>query len=563
MRRQGIKKIEMRQQEKQAKALHELDMMKIKFLTNLSHEFRTPISLILSPTEKLLNEYTDSRLTSQLQMIRRNSKRLLNLVNQLLDFRKLEENELSLNVSDGELVAFVKDLTDSFKDLSESKKIRLVFTSPENKVFARFDPEKIERIIFNLLSNAFKFTPSGGVITIQMTEKPVDEKTSSILIAVSDTGIGIPEEKLQLVFKRFYQTDELPSAINQGTGIGLSISKDLAEMHGGTLEVTSKKGSGSTFTLTILVEKIEEPRLITTGGLNETLYQRLETKDNETQLMANHEGDLPHVLVIEDNEDMRQYLFSSLKTFYKVTEAEDGHTGWQKALSCHPDLIISDISMPHMDGISLSKKIKTDKRTNHIPIILLTALTSQANLLEGLETGASDYLTKPFDFEVLNLKIRNLLKLNKSLKDTYSKQLVVTRNDIEIVSSSEKFLKSVVSYVEENMNNVRFSVDELSHHFNMSRGTLYYKILELTGLPPVEFMRTIKLDKAAVMLEKSDLSVSQIAYATGFATPHYFTKSFKSKFNVLPKDYRKKVKGEEHHELIAKAEEQHSSLEKV
>ena len=549
LRRQGIKKIEMRQQEKQAKALHELDLMKIKFLTNLSHEFRTPISLILSPVEKLLNQYNDSQLTSQLQVVRRNGKRLLNLVNQLLDFRKLEENELTLIVSDGEMVSFIKDLADSFRDLSASKKIDLIFNGPESKFFARFDPEKIERIMFNLLSNAFKFTPEGGRIAVNMDIEPssLNEDNNTVVIIVTDTGIGIPKEKLDLIFDRFYQTDELPSAINQGTGIGLSISKELAEMHGGTITVTSISGKGTTFTLSIPVERSSKHSLIETPGSNKSLYQPIE----KTSVIP-IDGDLLHVLIVEDNTELRHYLSDSLRNFYKVTEAADGNAGWQKALSSHPNLIISDISMPYMDGITLSKKLKGDKRTNHIPIILLTALTSQANLLEGLETGASDYLTKPFDFEVLNLKIRNLLKLNSSLKETYTKQFKVLRNDVEIESSSEIFLKSVVSYVEENMNNVRFSVDELSHHFNMSRGTLYYKILELTGLPPVEFMRTIKLDKAVIMLEKSDLSVSQIAYATGFATPHYFTKSFKAKFNVLPKDYRKKVKAKEDQELVIK-----------
>ena len=540
----------MRQQEKQAKALHELDMMKIKFLTNLSHEFRTPISLILSPVDKLLSQYNDSQLTGQLQVVRRNGKRLLNLVNQLLDFRKLEENELALIVSDGEMVSFVKDLVDSFRDLSASKKINLTFNGPQNKFFARFDPEKVERIMFNLLSNAFKFTPECGTISVNMSVdvQPLIEGHRTVSIAVSDTGIGIPEEKLNLVFDRFYQTDELPSAINQGTGIGLSISKELAEMHGGTISVASVLGKGSVFTLKILVEKSDKVDVIETDSPNKSFDQPI-----EKILAATIDGELPHLLIVEDNAELRHYLSDSLKNLYKVTEAADGNAGWQKVLSVHPDLVVSDVSMPCMDGISLCKKLKSDKRTNHIPVILLTALSSQAALLEGLGTGASDYLTKPFDFEVLNLKIRNLLKLNSSLKETYSKQLKVVRNDVEIESSSEKFLMNVVKYVEENMNNVRFSVDELSQHFNISRGTLYYKILELTGLPPVEFMRSIKLDKAAVMLEKSDLSVSQIAYATGFATPHYFTKSFKAKFNILPKEYRKKVKAEEDQELVVKA----------
>jgi DNA-binding response OmpR family regulator len=248
------------------------------------------------------------------------------------------------------------------------------------------------------------------------------------------------------------------------------------------------------------------------------------------------------ILLVEDNEDFRFYLKDNLRLYYKVAEASDGREGWQKALSQHPQLIVTDISMPHMDGIELTRKIKSDKRTNHIPVVLLTALTGEKEQIKGLETGANDYVTKPFNFEVLNAKIHNLLALNNTLRSTYSKQIKVVSPEIKIQSDDEKLLNTIMIYLEENLTNPQLSVEDLSRHVGMSRSSLYNKILELTGKTPVEFIRSVKLDKAAVLLEKSDMNIAQIAYSTGFSTPHYFSKSFKTKFEMLPSEFMIKMR---------------------
>lgn len=539
IRREGIRKLKIKQAQEEAKTRHELDLMKIKFLTNLSHEFRTPISLILAPAEKLLNQFKDQQLSEQLNVIKRNARRLLNLVNQLLDFRKLEENELKLYLSDGEITSFVKDLIDSFRDLSETKKILLTYNTVPFKVFAKFDHDKIERILFNLLSNAFKFTPTGGQVTVNLAVAETNPANGvyPIILSVEDTGIGLTEDKLALIFDRFYQGDIHTSGVNQGSGIGLSITKELINIHGGKIDVKSSPGKGTIFKVSLFLPALEYSVNEQEADETSVGQQELENTDESDSEQIKQNGSA-HVLIVEDNEELRFYLAGNLKKFYKVTEAANGREGWHKALAVHPDLIVSDITMPFMDGIVLSRKIKADKRTKHIPIIILTALTRQEEELIGLETGVSDYLTKPFNFEVLNLKIRNLLNLNKSLKETYSKQIKVIPADIEIETGSEKFLKNIVIYIEENLNNPRFSVEDLSHQFGMSRGALYSKLLELTGLPPVEFIRSLKLDRAAVLLEKSDFTIGQIAYKAGFATPHYFTKSFKAKFDMLPSEYR-------------------------
>lgn len=539
------------QERKEAERMHELDRLKIKFLTNLSHEFRTPISLILGPVDKLLSQEENRQSYGQLHMIKRNGRRLLNLVNQLLDFRKMEEHELKLHESKGELVSFVKEVSDSFKDLAERKKIDFVFKSGMDQLHTSFDHDKIERMLFNLLSNAFKFTLEGGQIRLELEKLENDASEQSktwVSIKVSDTGIGIPKDKKEKIFERFFQHTTATTILNQGTGIGLSITKEFVKMHGGTINVESEVGIGTTFTI-----RLPFVSLITPKKSSEVLSEKKERNIESEQFkelteevtkvdLLKSKTEMPSVLLVEDNEDFRFYLKDNLRLHYKIFEATNGKEGWQKALAHHPQLIVSDISMPCMDGIELSRKIKSDKRTSHIPVILLTALTGEEDQIRGLKTGASDYITKPFNFEVLNAKIRNLLVLNTTLKNTYTKQIKVVTPDVEIESEDEKLLKNIMLYLEENLTNPQLSVEELSRHIGMSRSSLYSKLLELTGQTPVEFIRSVKLDKAAVLLEKSDMNVAQIGYSVGFSTPNYFAKSFKAKFNMLPSEYMSKMR---------------------
>jgi signal transduction histidine kinase/ligand-binding sensor domain-containing protein/DNA-binding response OmpR family regulator len=555
LRYRSIKKLRkeflLEQQQKEEERVRELDRLKIKFLTNLSHEFRTPISLILGPVDTLLKQQNEKTF-GQLQMIKRNARRLLNLVNQLLDFRKMEEQELKLQESEGELVSFIKETSDSFKDLSERKKISFVFKSHIDQLYTRFDHDKLERIIFNVLSNAFKFTLEGGKISLELERVPYppDQYKAWVSIKISDTGIGIPQDKKEKIFDRFFQNLTATSVLNQGTGIGLSITKEFVQMHGGNIEVESEHEKGTTFfihlpftpTTTTSVATSDDKELLQEPEPHETTQgEKQSAKINELSA-ANGKSESPLILLVEDNEDFRFYLKDNLRLHHKVVEASDGRDGWQKALSQHPQLIVTDISMPHMNGIELTRKIKSDKRTSHIPVILLTALTGEKEQIQGLETGANDYITKPFNFEVLNAKINNLLTLNTTLKKTYTKQIKVLSPEIKIESDDEKLLNAIMVYLDENLTNPQLSVEDLGKHVGMSRSSLYNKILELTGQTPVEFIRSVKLDKAAVLLEKSSMNIAQIAYSTGFSTPHYFTKSFKAKFGMLPSEFVTKMR---------------------
>lgn len=511
---------------------HEFDELKIKFLTNLSHEFRTPISLIVGPVEKMIVDEPNKEKREQLGLVKRNARRLLNLVNQLLDFRKLEENESKLHLAEGDIVACIKDVADSFKDVSESKHIRFNFSSALGYCHTMFDQDKIERILFNLLSNAFKFTGKGGEIRVRLEQ----ESTEKLKIVVSDTGIGMTQEEKLKVFDRFFQGNIQADILNQGSGIGLSIAREFVKLHGGTIELESEPGKGSVFTVLLPYQAIDQTVNDATENLSDAVGIVKPTKETAS---ANdiHEHEKLTVLLVEDNDDFRQYLRDNLKPFYKIVEASDGKEGWQKALSSHPQVIVSDINMPGMDGIMLSRKLKSDKRTMHIPILLLTALTGDSNQLRGLSTGANDYLTKPFNFEILNARIKNLIALNQSLKTTYSKQLKIGPAEIEVKSEDEQLMLKVIQFIEANIDSPDLSVEELSKHVFMSRGSLYTKIVNLTGETPVEFIRSVKLNKAIALLENSDKKIAEIAYAVGFSTPNYFARAFKAKFNISPSEY--------------------------
>jgi signal transduction histidine kinase/ligand-binding sensor domain-containing protein/DNA-binding response OmpR family regulator len=527
------------QQRREAERTHALDLQKIKFLTNLSHEFRTPISLILAPVDKLLAVKQEQSVNNQAKMIRRNARRLLNLVNQLLDFRKMEEQELKLNVNPGDLIAFITEAAESFQDLSERKKISLKVRSEIEHLNAFFDHDKLERIIFNLLSNAFKFTKEGGEICLSMSfQSGFDQPKSMFSISVADTGIGIAAESKTKIFERFFTDNNVTAILNQGSGIGLSIVKEFVELHGGEITIDSELGRGTTFVVTLPIEVIAEERTITVDE-NPEVFTELESVAYEVVPQENVvEGNkMATILLVEDNEEFRFYLKDSLQPYFEIIEASNGKEGWQKTLSGHPQLVVSDISMPEMNGIALSQKIKSDKRTSHIPVILLTAISGEDDQLKGIKSGANDYLTKPFNFGILHAKIENLLLYNRSVKNAYSKQVQVQPIAIEIESREVKLLNKIVQYIDEKLNNPELSVEELSKHVGMSRGSLYHKLLEITGLTPIEYIRSVKLERAVELLEKSDLNVAQIAYMTGFGTPSYFSKLFKAAFNMLPSEY--------------------------
>jgi len=523
---------------REAARVRELDKEKIQFLTNLSHEFRTPISLIAAPVEKLIGKKLGTEVNDELGVINRNIRRLLNLVNQLLDFRKMEEHQLKLNLTAANVIQFITETAESFKDIATRKQISLEIKNLRPQWWAWFDQDKLERIIFNLLSNAFKFTPAGGFISIT-TEVNENAVSPYITITVSDTGVGVPEADLTNIFDRFYQSQQPSYILNQGTGIGLSIIKEFVELYDGSITAKLLPERGMCFVVELPLKPAAEIVTQTdTATIEDNAVPDTEPLKNKQPEPVVVVDQVPRILLVEDNDEFRQYLAEHLSKFYQIVEAADGKEGWQKALATHPQLVVSDVSMPEMNGVELSKKLKNDKRTRHIPVILLTALTGEEEQLKGLNAGANDYLTKPFNFQILHARISNLLDLNKSFKDTYSRQIhMVAEQPAETESADVKLLNSLMAFMESRLSDPNLSVEELSKHAGMSRGSLYYKLIELTGLTPIEYMRSVKLEKAAALLQTSDYNVAQIAYMTGFGTPSYFSRMFKGKFGVLPSEY--------------------------
>jgi len=532
------------QERLEAQRGHELDMMKIKFFTNISHEFRTPLTLIITPIEKIIKNTQDPEQKRQFDLIYRNARRLLNLVNQLLDFRRMEVQEIKLNPSRGDIIGFIKDLSYSFSDISEKKNIQFSFISNIKVLDTIFDQDKVEKILFNLLSNAFKFTPEMGHISVEIklrNDEPENNQSTEeaeikwLEIKVKDTGIGISQEKHEKIFERFFQNDLPGGLINQGSGIGLAITKEFVKLHGGNITVESEPEKGSCFTIVL---PIKAPL---TKPVESTIAEQIQSieKDNANLPPSEFaEGNKkPILLLVEDNEEFRFYLKDNLKNAYNIAEAANGLEGWRQALNIIPDLIVTDVMMPEMNGIEFCKKIKNDQRTSHVPLILLTARNAEEQKLEGLQSGADDYITKPFNFEILELRIRNLVSQRESLRKAFQKQIIVNPSEISVTSLDEKLIKKALEVVETNISNPDFSVEELSKDLGMSRVHLYKKLLSLTGKSPIEFIRVIRLKRAAQLLEKSQLTVSEIAYQVGFNNPKYFTKYFKSEFNTLPSLY--------------------------
>jgi signal transduction histidine kinase/DNA-binding response OmpR family regulator len=542
-RRMIIQRANMRfaleQERKEASRIRELDLMKTRFFTNVSHEFRTPLSLILTPLERMIRAADEPAQRSQYQLIHRNARRLLNLVNQLLDFRKMEVHELKLHAAEGDIVQFIKETVCSFNDIAEKKNIRFSYSAALDNLFTTFDHDKLERIIFNLLSNAFKFTAENGTVCVDVSAiKKADE--TLLEIKIKDTGIGVPADRHEKIFERFYQHDVPGTLVNQGSGIGLVITKEFVNLLEGTISVESEEGKGSCFTVLLPVKEIT-PSVVEQPEEEEEIP---ETDDSSivTSTVMPPGKKIYTVLLVEDNEDFLFYLKDNLRECYHITEAVNGREGWQKTLSVHPDIVVSDINMPVMNGIELCKKIKQDPRTKHIPVVLLTALTGEEQQLRSIETGAADYMTKPFNFEILASRIKNLLQQQQSLKQTFTKQIAVKTTDVQIASVDEKFVQDALTIVEKNIANTEFSVEELSRALLLSRTAVYKRLFVLTGKTPTEFIRSVRLQRAMQLLEKTKMTIAEVAYETGFNNPKYFSKYFKAAYGKLPSVYQAEAK---------------------
>ncbi|GAA0880149.1 hypothetical protein GCM10009119_31190 [Algoriphagus jejuensis] len=509
---------------REAKRVQELDRLKTKFFTNLSHEFRTPLSLILTPTEHLIAGSQDSMLTGQYRIIQRNARRLLKLINQLLDVKNVDKGALAFHPSEGDIVQFVRESIADFKELSENQHIELSFECGLDSQQAIFDSDKLEKIIFNLLSNTFKFTPEDGKITVNLELQIEQEDKGIMSLSVSDTGVGISEEDQKKVFDRFFTTEGHGHQLNQGSGIGLSLAQDFARVMGGNITLQSELGKGSVFILTMPIGLILSEEWEENGLPDEALSQS--QKDS--------------ILIVEDHREFRNYLKDCLSETYHVMTAANGVQAWEIAQEQIPDLVISDWMMPMMDGKELCQKIKGDIKTSHIPVILLTAKKSDENLLKGLDSGCNLYLTKPFNLEVLNLSIKNLLRERNVLQEQNRKKIEVNATEVDVVSMDDLLIQRAVELVERHLDDTQLSVEFLSAELGMSRVHLYKKLQSLTGKSPIEFIRLIRMQRAAQLLCKSKLNVSEIAYQVGYNNAKYFAKHFKAEYEILPSEYAAK-----------------------
>lgn len=538
-------KNELKLERLERKKTKELNEMKLRFFTNISHEIRTPLTLILSPIQELISSGDLSKeVRDQLHNVNRNANRLLLLVNQLLEFRKQDEGYAKLKVAKGDLVTFTAEIILSFKEFAQKRNIKLSFTHQPEAIDIWYDSDMMEKVLFNLLSNAFKFTPDGGTIGIRMIQEH-----DAVKIIVEDTGKGIAKEDLPHIFERFHKFDKGYQGNYLGSGIGLALVKRLIELHHGTISVESEEGKFTRFVieLPLGVEHFKEEEIISDhqGSEHAAHYKiadgtQKSSEKNESPAAA----DAPQLLLVEDNDDVRDYLKKLFQPQYQILEAADGKAGWNLAMKHSPDLIISDIMMPEMDGLELCKKTKTTLETSHIPVVLLTARNSMFYQTEGLETGADDYITKPFNSNLLKLKVQNLINSRKRLREKFSQNIALEPHEITISTPDQDLLQRAIGAVEKFMDDSAFDVNALAKEIGVSRPVLYRKLPAITNYTPNEFIRVIRLKRAAQMLGKVDLPISDVCYRTGFNTPKYFSRCFRDFFGVSPSDYAKQKNGE-------------------
>lgn len=529
-------KFHLQQIENEVAKNEEINNMKFRFFTNVSHELRTPLTLIISPLEGMLKETTDELQSTRLQLMYRNAQRLLHLVNQLLDFRKGEMSTHQLSLSEGDIISYVHSVCNSFLLMADKKHIQFSFFSGIDTFSMAFDADKVGKIVMNLLSNAFKFTPEGGRVTVMIEH--VAGTPDMLEIKIADTGIGISDVDKEHIFERFYQADHKGVEETTGNGIGLSLVRDFVTLHEGEVKVFDNIGTGSVFVIQFPVKHVEtQVQLPPETGISIGEEEDKEIKEETRE--ETERKDFPLLLIVDDNEDFRIFMRYSLELRYRVKLAVNGNEAWEMMQEELPDLVISDVMMPQMDGNELCRLIKQDKRTAYIPVILLTARQNTEAKLEGLQTGADDYVTKPFNMTILVLRIRKLIELSRYHRVTQG-MIDPAPSEIVITSLDEKLIEKAIKYVEDNMSRTELSVEELSRELGMSRVHLYKKLLQITGKTPIEFIRVIRLKRAAQLLRESQLHVSEVAFEVGFNNPKYFSRYFKDEFGVLPSVYQEK-----------------------
>ena len=573
MERQRLQ-FERRSMEDNMKKTKELNELKLNFFTNVSHELRTPLTLILSPLESMIREEANNGKRRKLELIHRNATRLLNLVNQILDFRKFDQNKEKLNLAPTEMVSFIDNICSSFRILANNK-VTLIFESQLPRFTMNIDPDKMGKILNNLLSNAYKFTPDGGTITVSVFAKTRQEMKGGdhdwLCFSVADTGKGISDEEKKLVFDRFYQVNGTEMQPAGGSGIGLNLVKKFAALHGGNVVVRDNPGGGSVFVVELPIPEdktananahlgtMRAAAVISTvhqagedasdaaeddDALYGMGYEALQAKDSH---LASQK---PVLLLVDDSDDFREFM-RELLSDYQVVEAVNGKDAWDKIIEQRPDIILSDVMMPVMDGNELCRQVKENDETASIPFVMLTARLADEHRKEGLASGADEYITKPFNIDMLNLRLRNLLNLVKRSggampqhKDEPVKEKQLNNGRFVLSASDQRFLDQLNTYLQENMCDPDTSVESISEHLGISRVQLYKKLISLKGITPSEYLRAMRIRYAEELMRQGDLNVSEIAYKVGFNNPRYFSKYFQDAYGVTPSQYRKQLNGE-------------------
>lgn len=531
--------------QKANRLLTEMDELKTQLYSDISHELRTPLTLILGPLEQMLSSEAQKKPTRrQIKLMRKNANSILQLVNQMLDLSKIDAKSLKLELSENDVTKFLKVRFANFASLAEQKNISFNRYLPPDKKIRFFDASKLETIINNLLSNAIKFTPKSGQVFC-FASFP---RKNQLELTIQDTGKGIPEYELSKIFDRFHQVNVSHTNNNVGTGIGLSLTKELVELMHGKIDVESVVGEGTKFKVQLPLGKEylnkDEYKVVEKEVSNNDEFKTMNAS-NESLSECNNDTssdngeNLPNILIVDDHLEISDFIKENLTHCYSVETAENGLIGLNKAIENIPDLIVSDLMMPEMDGLEMSRKLKSDERTSHIPIIILTAKSKVDDKLQGLETGVDAFLAKPFNIKELNLRIRKLIEQRKKLRERFTNNLSLEPKDIAVTSADEKFLNRTMEIIEENIGNSEFEVRQLQDDLLMSRMQLFRKIKALTNQTPGEFIRTIRLKRAASLIDQKFGNIAQITYEVGFNNPSYFAKCFKDLFGKLPSEYMK------------------------
>ena len=515
---------------------------KFNFFTNISHELRTPLTLIIGPLEDTLSSpKLHFTVKNNLIFIQRNTMRLLRLINQLMDFRKIEESKMKLNASENNISAFVTEITNAFRDLARKKSISFNVTSKVKDMKLWFDVNMLDKVLFNLLSNAFKFTGENGTINVTI-DRPAEG--SMALIKVEDTGIGMTSEDAEHAFDVFYQGH---SSTFKGTGLGLSLSKELISLHHGTITIKSEKGRGTAFEISLPIGKshLEPDEIATEETLQNTIYEdiKIYTADSEPVLLEKESSAVQKdysILVIEDNDDLRTFLRNRLSGIYDVHETESGEKGIKMAFDIVPDLIISDIILPGQNGLHITETLKQDLRSSHIPVILLTAKSSMEEQIEGIKSQADAFIVKPFNLEYLEETIKSLLKNRAVLREHFTSELPSETRSNSSNKIDRKFINEFTAIVENNLSNEDFAVDDICKTIGISRVQLYRKVKALIGYNVNDYILNVRLQNAKFLLTNENLSISEIAFKVGFSSQGYFSTVFKSKFGFTPSEFKAK-----------------------